>query len=416
MKNYLHLVGIMILALLFQTPQATARPLPDHQTALENRFHDLCKQTSFSEGDKSFVIAFAMHHSNDSAAHALLSAILVQSGFTGLACEEAERAWSLNPDSMQLLVAAIKLRLNNRFEKEAFHLALNGAVHFQNDYVRLSSLALLMQVENQHEAALTIVTMAEKLRTGAMDICKIKVNSLLALHRYNEARLPAAILASYTGTRTQGLLAQASIQEHAGEHQTALNSLRTAFSLSPTDPEVCKRYFAALSKANLHAAALEPGLVAMAANAGYLESKQIKLTIVSQLGPGDVARLTTTCNAVAGRLADLKQLSALYFLVGDICDKLQATDRAIAFYRLGIAVDPLYGRARMRLARDLEKAGTPSTAVSTLYAEAATLCPSDKEVRQALQRNTDRVKLESKNIGGRVKDLFRNLSCAANVS
>ena len=369
----------------------------------QERVTQLSQRNLFSNDDENFIVRLASHNPNSSTAHALLSIVLKKNGYAELACEQAEQAWRLNRGEPRLLLAAIKGRIESGFENEGLKLAQEGATSYAHDYDTLLQLTILMQLQKQHESALKIIELAERLKPGKPELLLARVQSLLASGLFDQAEEPARRLVAIKQTTAPGLLALAKIAQHRSLSAQAEQLLKRAYELAPQDAEICRLYFQVLSDSGQHLQALEPGLLAVAVLTGGAQAKQIKLTIIDHLDSEKLPQLHIAANCVAKRLPAAKQLSFLYFCLGDICDHIDETVVAIKYYQLGLQVNPSYGRAYMRLARDLEKTGQPPSGLTPLYAEAARLSPRDNEVQQALLRNEVRTRGQGRDIAGRLK-------------
>jgi tetratricopeptide (TPR) repeat protein len=364
------------------------------------------KQEDLTSQDERFALGLVEKHPSSSAAHGLLSNVMQKKGFASLSCEESQQAWRLNrqPD---LLYASVKMLINNKFDDDLVDLVKEGCKFYANDYKTLLSLALLLQMEKQDAVALNAIAQAERIRPGAPEISLTRVHSLLALEKFSEAVAPAKSLARNSSTRPAGLLALARIARHEGQKKASLELATEAYKLAKADADVCLYLFNWSNEDGFFLQALEPGLLAMAKYTGHLEAKQIKVAFNSKIKKHNLRQLATAATNTAALLPDPKELSYLLFSVGDICDHAGGVNHAIAYYKLGLQVNPGYGRAYMRLARDLEKVGEPAQAVTQLYARAAQLAPRDLEVKHALLRNEERAKTRSKDIAFRIKNLLR---------
>ncbi len=380
----------------------------EHIAALEPK--------SWTPADEKFVVDFSGAHPRVSLGHALLSSVLKNSGYEVLSCDEADEAWRLNRDEPKLLSSAIKMRFDRGYEEAGLALAAEGAEYYRNNYDMLLRLIVMLQVvEKQPLMALKLIDLAEKLKPGRPELLLIQVNSLLDAKLFDEAEEPARQLAALSRTRALGLQACGKIWHHRGNNAKAEKYFREAYELANSDPAISSNFFEILTETGKHVEALEPGLLALAVYTGGTEAKQMKKIIVSHLRRSDLHRLAKTTQLVAQRLHTAKELSYLFFSVGDIADNLGGIHHAIAYYQIGLKANPTYGRAYMRLARDLERSGESFETVTFLYAQAAQLAPKDREVQLALARNESRGKSSSNDLAYRIKSSIR-VVCAPEVA
>lgn len=376
-----------------RTSASTSEPLfaskAAEKTSNEIRFAQLAqsKPEALTEADGEFIVTYCQTHSHSSAAHALLGLYLQKAGYYSLACDEAALSWRLNRNEPGLAYSAIKVLVDNSMEPEAGELAMEAMKHYRHNYQNLLNLIVVLQVEKQHEVALKVLQAAQQLRPDQPELLLMHIHSLVALDRFDEAEAPATRLTQWQATRSSGLLALGQIWQHRKNNEKAATYLRQAYALSKTDASICKTLFQVLTESGLHCEAREPGLMAVVKFTGAPEAKQMKKTIIANMRKYDLRRFESTAETIAYRLAEPKELSYLFYSVADIADNLGGVRHAIGYYQLGLKTNPNYGRAYMRLARDLEKVGMEPDRVSYLYTQAMHLAPQDKEVLASLSRN-----------------------------
>lgn len=366
----------------------------------------LSKPDSLTDADGEFIMNYCQKHPNLSTAHSLLSVYLKKSGYYSLACDESAEAWRLNRNDPRLAYAAIKLLVDNSLEPDAAELALEAMKQYENNYESLINLVVVLQVEKQYEVALQVLQAAQKLRPDQPELILMRIHSLIALDRFDEAEAPATKLTELPRTRASGLLALGQIWQHRKNNEKAATYLRQAYALANTDPLTCKTLFQVLTDSGHHYEAREPGMMAVVKYTGSPEARQMKQTIIANMHKYDLRRIESVAETIAARLTDPKELSYLFYSVADIADNLGGVRHAIGYYQLGLQTNPKYGRAYMRLARDLEKAGIEPDRVTYLYVQAMQLAPQDKEVISALSRNEARSR-GTRDFASRMKSSMR---------
>jgi tetratricopeptide (TPR) repeat protein len=136
----------------------------------------------------------------------------------------------------------------------------------------------------------------------------------------------------------------------------------------------------------------------------------LKNKIKPLIANASVTDIESGIKKVAAILPPGRALAYFYFALGDLLDKSGRYLNAVHCFSKGLEMDPSFGRAHMRLARDLEILGFRGDAVKQNYSLAAELTPpGDQEVMARYERMKERSKAEDRDIAGKLKKRFNKM-------
>jgi|694.fasta_scaffold151512_2 tetratricopeptide (TPR) repeat protein len=368
-------------------------------------------ERKLSEAEMEKVSAYIQKHPDDPDGHLVMSDAYFKLGMTGMYAEELEKAWRLSSNSMLYLLAALKARMISDDPGSFYILVDEAFAKYKNDPKKLNSLGALFQQNNQNALALRFLKRATEAAPDNFEYLGNYCASLLAQKKYKQVIENAQTLYSNPQSKTSGALLLGVAYYNLNVPAKAIAYLSEAYAAAPTHAEIAEAYYDALMSNGRKAEATQVALMALATQpllGTHMET--LKNKIKPLIANASVTDIESGIKKVAAILPPGRALAYFYFALGDLLDKSGRYLNAVHCFSKGLEMDPSFGRAHMRLARDLEILGFRGDAVKQNYSLAAELTPpGDQEVMARYERMKERSKAEDRDIAGKLKKRFNKM-------
>lgn len=363
------------------------------------------------------VSLYIQEHPSDPDGHLVMSDAYFKVGMTGMYAEELEKAWRLSSNSMIYLLAALKARMISD-DRASFDSLVNEAyAKYANDPKKLNSLGTLFQQNNQNELALRFLKRASEVDPSHAEYMGNYCASLLAQKQYKQVIENAKALYSNQQSKLSGALLLGVAYYNLNMPGTALPYLSEAYAAAPTHAETAEAYYDALIATGRKREATQVALMALAMQplfGNHMDSLKNKIRPV--IADASVEELQGGIKQVSAVLPAGRALAYFYFALGDLLDKSGRYLNAVHCFSKGLELDPSFGRAHMRLARDLEILGFTGDVIERNYTLAAELTPpGDSEVKAKYERMKERSKIADRDIAAKLKTALNKMRYGVNT-
>ena len=410
-----HLAGfcfssVLVTLLLFQPLYSGASAAVGPRDPFINQILRTLSERAPSDSEMQALTDYLKKHPDDSDSHLAMAQAYNKLGMDGLYAEEISSAWRLSPESLLYLLAALKARVITSDEGKFQELVDEAYNKFQMDPGKLSSLGKLFQANQQIDLSLRFFDRAVAIAPEDREIRLGYCNVLLAKRRYHELLVKVEPLLQSSDSHFLATLLKGIALFNLNRTEEALSYLKMAYSENNKRAEVSEAYYDALMSAGRTREALEPALFTLALqNPRDKHVNVVKAKIQPCVAKASPAQLVEGIEKVRALLPPGQALSFFYFALGDLSDKTGKRIQGSNLYAAGLS-QFRYGRAYMRLARDLEilNAASPEQ-VLELYAQAVILSPEDYEVKASYLRMRERQRTANTDLALKIKHAISSL-------
>lgn len=254
----------------------------------------------------------------------------------------------------------------------------DGVKRFPDDFGLRLTAGFVYHNEHKLEDALAMYKKAISLRPDNKDIQLATADVLTDLGKPQEA-LPYADKVIASGHASDfAYFEKAKILVALGRRADALEPLAHNFASNPFNYKSGRLYSSLLFTQKKHAQALEVCLCLLPFTVGP-DMDEIKTMVLGCLANMQTADVLAKAKSAENKISDAKHKAILHFALGDVYDKANHPDEAMAQYRAGLVFNPKFGRGYLRLGEDLEAKKDLKGAAEN-YEKAFQFSPSDKEI------------------------------------
>ncbi|MBS2007656.1 MAG: tetratricopeptide repeat protein [Cyanobacteria bacterium SZAS TMP-1] len=308
-------------------------------------------------------------------------------GIVGQAQDEFRQAIACKGASPEAYKYLAQLLLKSSDRAEAEKVAKEGVKLFPNDYGMLLTAGYILhnqsklaEAQQMYEAAARVNPNNGEIYVALADVSSAMNQPQKALQYINKA-----IALSHSKPSDLLCYEQAKVLVMLGRFEEAKKPLAENFSRDPLNFKNNKLYLTVLNSQKLAREALKVQLCIMVpANKKQMDlaKADIKEMLMTMKEPDAVSAIS---NAEAA-IKDIKLKGRLHFALGDIYDRMNKPEQAIAHYQSGLRFDPTLARGYLRLGEDLETYKKDLPAALKNYEKAYSLDKNDPEIQLHLQR------------------------------
>lgn len=375
-----------------------------------SHFISILKQRKLTESELNDLQAVLQKSSNQALVHYALGLCEQRSGYVELAADEYERAIALDKTLLDpvLLMLAYKAHTG---QLESVRILARSAISNFNSQHELTRLGQILSAVKEYSLAEEAYHKAEKLCPNSPEIAIERAAVLLVLGQWEAAELEADKGLKEDKTRYQALpikieallgqrkveatfpYAKELLQADPGGYDSNLLAGRIAYRIDKPEE------------------AVSPWLKVLAHSAfddqKHLAKIKWRLIEVIKKVPRKV--LLEKIAQVYRELGNANLQGPYLLALGDVFDKMEWRQEAIACYLDGIAIYPAYARAYMRIGRDVEICSGDLVKAHDFYAKACELDPKDIELQVCLTRNSARLNNIHNDVAERLKGYFKKI-------
>ncbi|MBY0360135.1 MAG: tetratricopeptide repeat protein [Candidatus Obscuribacterales bacterium] len=361
-------------------------------------------KSELTENELNELSKYVESHAKEPDAHRRLAKAYGQVGMPGLASDELVVAWRLDPANIFDLTAALHYyQFNNETEKSNALIA-EALSQYQNNDNMLDALGQFFLRERDNKNAERFLQAAQKHNPNNPLTLTLLAQALLNSGKYQEALNVTKSLAESKTTQSPAFYLRGKALSALGQNTAACQSFAKSFAMNPHVPEVANAYFNSLLVNDKYNEALPVGLHALYLACRRLEdSSSIKhslLIVLSHIN-WPAAEKTIEQTSQASR-------SAYYcFSLGDLLDKFGKPNAAMKQYAQGLSFNPTYGRAYMRMGKEMEKNEQYWGEALQLYARAYNFAPNDPQVEAIYRRFFQRFPNKDRDLALKLKSLIK---------
>lgn len=367
-----------------------------HAASLDlDRLEKLIDSGQLPAAEATELVEFSQANPGNLKAHLLLGYYYASYNLGELAAMEFESALRIDKNQPLVWVDLANVRYRHHKEAEAAKVLIEAENRFPSFYNILLARAMLFLREGRLAEAESYLAKAQTAKPDEPDTYVGQAQIFLNRKDYLAAINASDRALALKPDRGAAHLAKAQALLNLGQRSAAIRHLAIGFSSDRLNKPLAKLYLEQAEQAGLLAESCEAALVIMGIDVNSLELlEDDKEKVIGSIGrwrqsgasESDVERLIETVSA------DLKgtgHQAKFLFCLGDIYDRLNQRHRAIHLYRDGLAIDPTYARAYLRLGADLELSGQYAQA-TRLYQKAYSIKKEDPEIARRERRMANR--------------------------
>ncbi len=382
------------MAILMSPPlQSTLASLPVKAAGQPelDQIEQRINEAAIAKDDADKLTAYSQDHINDPRAHVLLGRLYSSYNFGEMASQEFEAALKINRDQPDVWILLINEKYRHTKLTDAERLMKEAEALFPtNPRLLLAKGSLLIHLNRPADAQKQLEKALSLRQNDPIAYASLS-EALYNQSRFSEALESAnkalALRPDYPDAHLRRALALLKLKRD----KEALASLSNGYKYGPFHRELVTLYANESERQGNYVIALEASLGKMGLDVNFDEllgddkDKVIDMIDLCQTKGVNEEEVLKTIQAVSSKLKGTGHQGKYFFCLGDIYDAFGKREIAMGFYQQGLQVEPTYGRAWLRLGRDLELIHKNEEALDC-YRKAIKYKKDDPEIIEQLRK------------------------------
>jgi tetratricopeptide (TPR) repeat protein len=344
-----------------------------------------------AKDDTDKLTAFCQSLKDDPRPHILLGKLYSGYNFGELASQEFETALRLDNSQPEVWILLINEKYRHTKLADAEKILREAEkIHPANPRLLLAKGSLLNRLNRAADAEACLQKARSLKPADPLIYCALSEAQYNQAH-YAEALKSAERALELSPGYPDAYLCKAEALLKLRRDKEALSALSSGYVHGPFHKELITLYLSESERQGDHLVALEAALGRMGldVNLDHLlgddKDKVIDMIDFCQSKGVAEAEILQKIRDTSDRLRGTGHQGKFLFCLGDIYDAFGKPAQAMAFYREGLQVEPTYGRAWLRLGKDLELTHQNEEALEC-YLKASKYRKEDPEVVQSLAK------------------------------
>lgn len=379
-------------------PVAAAASVPDL-----NQFETLVNQGKLSSAQAAQLQEFVLTHPNNTKAHLVLGRYYSFYNLGELAANEFQAALKLDNSKPEIWMYLANERYRHHKLADTQKIIDQAEKRFPKYHdIQLAKGNLYLRGGKFAEAAKYL----EKAQASKADDFEVQVGwaqLCFALKKYPETITYANRALKLKPDSADAYHVKARALLALGQRREAFQMLSAGFNCDQLNRDLNSIYLKQAELDKRWGIALEPALAIMAIDVNNTTilptSKDKVISLIEEwkkAGATDI-QIKEAIDRVGKYLDRTTHKSRYFFCIGDIYDHFNQPKVAITYYERGLAIEPAYARAYLRIGEDMELLYQPEKALE-LYKKAFSINSNDIEIVTRLNTLEKRLADEKNNV------------------
>lgn len=323
-----------------------------------------------------------------------------------LSQEQYELATRYGPNEPKAFVELIKSQIRMGQIKSAMALLDQARRKFPKDPEVQFWVGNYLLSKNRFSEAETAYVLALQQKKKILGLSTSLGEIRLAQGRYGEAYFLAdadlAIQKNYAlANRVKGLALM-----KLGRYEQAMQPLRIAYFTAQFKPNLAASFAKCCFWSGRYSDALNPALVNLALTSSMDSNNPVEknflVSVIKKVPDDYLRKVVDHLQKTLGKAFP----ASYHFALGDVLDRVNKPELAVAQYKLGLEREPSFARGWLRLGQDLEKHYRSYDQALSCYKMADGFKPGDAEITSNLYRLSNKLANRSRDWSWQLKDLF----------
>lgn len=350
----------------------------------------------------SELIEFVRTHPKNLKAHIILGRYYSINNMGELSSAQYQEALKINSKDPSIWLALANERYRHRKPAEAMQILNDAEKLFPKSHDILMGKCNLLLKQNKLAEAIKYLPKAQASDPKDPEVYTAYSRACMMSQKYPEALEQANHALSLKPDYSEAYAAQAQALLVLGKNKEALHALTTGFKYDNLNRTLNVLLIQEAEKAHNPAISFEPALAVVGIDVNNLteldghKEKVIAIMHEWQKSGATENQISNSIEKISNQLKGTGHQAKFLFCVGDIYDRLNQPQKAMAYYRQGLTIDPSYARAYLRIGEDYELLYQNDQALAN-YRKAYSLKHSDLEIVSRLTAMEKKVSEEKNN-------------------
>ncbi|MBX9878117.1 MAG: tetratricopeptide repeat protein [Candidatus Obscuribacterales bacterium] len=367
-----------------------------------NRTEQLIDSGKLDGKQASELIEFVRTHPKNLKAHIILGRYYSIYNLGELAAAQYEQALKIDNKQPSIWLSLANEKYRHRKPSEAMKILNDAEKRFPKSHDIIMGKCNLLLKQNNLPEAIKYLPKAQASDPKDPEVYVAYSRACMLSHKYPEALEQANHALSLKSDYSEAYAAQAQALVALGKDKEALHALISGFKYDSLNKSLNKLLIQEAEKSGSPELAFEAALGIIGVDVNNIneldddKDKVISLIHAAQKSGATDSSISSSIEKISNELKGTGHQAKYLFCIGDIYDRLKQPQRAMTFYRQGLAIDPSYARAYLRIGEDYELLYQNEKALEN-YRKAYTLKHSDLEIVSRLTAMEKKVSEEKNN-------------------